>query len=304
MDLETLAQQVINGLMLGCIYALIALGYTMVYGVLRLINFAHGDVLMLGAYTGLYVTPIVSFAAGFPAGQLMAVLVMSMVVCAAIGMVIERLAYKPVRTAPSLTALITAMGVSLLLENGGIMVFGANPRGFPRDELLPETMYQLGAGLPAISNRQVWVVGTALVLLAFLYYVVTYTRMGKAMRAVSYDRDAARLMGIHVDSVVSFTFGLGSAMAGAGGVLYSLYYGSLDPYMGIYPGLKAFVAAVLGGIGSIPGAMLGGIIMGFTEATVAYYASTWRDAMAFGVLVVILLIRPSGILGRHTVEKV
>lgn len=297
MNLEAFLQQIVNGLMLGSIYALLALGYTMVYGVLKLINFAHGDILMIGAYLGL-------FAANALGLDLLPTLIFAMVLCALIGMLIERLAYRPLRTAPTLTALITAMGVSLFLENGAILSVGASPRAFPRDRLFPEAPLPLPDWMPPITNRQVFIVATAFVLMAILYYIVTRTRMGKAMRAVAFDKDASRLMGIPVNSVISFTFGLGSALAAAGGVLFALYYGSLNPLMGIYPGLKAFIAAVLGGIGSIPGAMLGGIILGFTESTVAYYLSTWKDAIAFVVLILILLVRPQGIMGRNVVEKV
>lgn len=297
MNLEAFLQQIVNGLMLGSIYALLALGYTMVYGVLKLINFAHGDILMIGAYLGL-------FAANSLGLDLIPTLIFAMVLCAIIGVTIERLAYRPLRTAPTLTALITAMGVSLFLENGAILSVGASPRAFPRDRLFPETPLPLPDWMPPITNRQVFIVVTAFVLMGILYYIVSRTRMGKAMRAVAFDKDASRLMGIPVNSVISFTFALGSALAAAGGVLFALYYGSLNPLMGIYPGLKAFIAAVLGGIGSIPGAMLGGIILGFTESTVAYYLSTWKDAIAFVVLILILLVRPQGIMGRNVVEKV
>lgn len=297
MNLDAFLQQIVNGLMLGSIYALLALGYTMVYGVLKLINFAHGDILMIGAYLGL-------FAANTLGLSLFPTLIFAMVVCAIIGMTIERLAYRPLRMAPTLTALITAMGVSLFLENGAILSVGANPRGFPRDRLFPEKPLPLPSWLPPITDRQAFIVATSFILMAILYYIVTRTRMGKAMRAVAFDKDASRLMGIPVNSVISFTFALGSALAAAGGILFALYYGSLTPLMGIYPGLKAFIAAVLGGIGSIPGAMLGGIILGFTESTVSYYLSTWKDAIAFIVLILILLVRPQGIMGRNVVEKV
>ncbi|MEW6282934.1 MAG: branched-chain amino acid ABC transporter permease, partial [Candidatus Eremiobacterota bacterium] len=200
--------------------------------------------------------------------------------------------------------LITAMGVSLFLEFTTALILGPTPRSFPQNELLPVKPVVNSPGLPLVTNRQVVIIGTALALMLILYYIVSHTRMGKAMRAVSFDKDAARLMGIDVDRVISFTFAIGSALAAAGGVLFALSYGRVDPYMGIYPGLKAFVAAVLGGIGSIPGAMLGGLLMGFTESTASYFLSTWKDAVAFSVLIVILLFRPTGILGRGMVEKV
>lgn len=294
-------QLVLNGLVLGSVYALIALGYTMVYGVLKLINFAHGDVLMLGAYAGFFIGG--ALGPSIPA-PLLITLLGAMVICAVLGVVIERLAYKPVRNAPSLTSLITAMGVSLFIEFTTALVLKPTPRGFPADRLLPTSILLQVPGLPVINNRQVVVIVTALALMGVLYYIVAHTKMGKAMRAVSFDKDAARLMGINVDGVISFTFALGSAMAAAGGVLFALMYGRVDPYMGIATGLHAFIAAVLGGIGSIPGAMLGGLLMGFTESTASYFVSTYRDAVVFAVLIVILLVRPAGILGRGMVEKV
>lgn len=299
--MDVVLQVLLNGLVLGSVYALIALGYTMVYGVLKLINFAHGDVLMLGAFAGFFVGNAVAGVVPFP---LLFTLIAAMVICAAIGVLIERLAYKPVRNAPSLTSLITAMGVSLFLEYTTALVLGPTPRGFPQSKLLPDSTLVHIQGLPDLHSRDLVVMVTALVLMGVLYYIVGHTRMGKAMRAVSFDKDASRLMGINVDRVISFTFAVGSALAAAGGVLYALKYGRVEPYMGIYPGLKAFIAAVLGGIGSIPGAMLGGLLIGFTEAGASYFFSTYRDAVVFSVLVLVLLVRPAGILGRGMVEKV
>lgn len=299
--MEAFLQVLLNGLVLGSVYALIALGYTMVYGVLKLINFAHGDVLMLGAYAGFFIGNAIATSVPAP---LVVVLLLSMAICAVLGVVIERLAYKPVRNAPSLTALITAMGVSLFLEYTTALVLQPTPRAFPSEVLLPTSVLLQVEGLPRISNRQIVVVGTAMALMALLYYIVAHTRMGKAMRAVSFDKDAARLMGINVDQVISFTFAIGSALAAAGGILFALTYGRVEPYMGIATGLKAFISAVLGGIGSIPGAMVGGLLMGFTESTASYFVSTWRDAISFSVLIIILLVRPAGILGRGVVEKV
>lgn len=299
--MEVVLQVLLNGLVLGSVYALIALGYTMVYGVLKLINFAHGDVLMLGAFVGMYVGTKVGGSVPAP---LLVTLVVSMIACAAVGVLIERLAYKPVRSAPSLTSLITAMGVSLFIEYTTALVLGPTPRRFPADELLADSTVLAIPGFPPVRSRDLVVMGTAVALMGLLYYIVAHTRMGKAMRAVSFDKDASRLMGINVDRVISFTFAVGSALAAAGGVLYALKYGRVDPYMGIYPGLKAFIAAVLGGIGNIPGAMLGGLLIGFTEAGASYFFSTYRDAVVFSLLIIVLLVRPSGILGRHTVEKV
>ena len=291
-------QQLLNGLSLGAIYALIALGYTMVYGVLRFINFAHSDVFMVGAFVGYYLGRLV------PAGTVwggLVVLVGAMVACAVLGMTIERLAYRPLRGGPTLNVLITAIGVSLLLEYSGQVFFGAAPRSFP--PVIPSARLSLG-GLVLSSDQLVVILGTG-ALMWGLRLVVLRTRIGMAMRAVSLNPQAARLVGVNNDIVVSFTFGLGSALAGAGGVLYAINYPSIDPLMGVMPGLKAFVCAVLGGIGNIPGAALGGLILGTTETFVGGSSwSTYKDAIAFAVLIVILLVRPGGLLGRPTIEKV
>jgi branched-chain amino acid transport system permease protein len=298
-------QQLINGLALGSIYALIALGYTMVYGVLRFINFAHGDIFMVGAFAGLYLAPKVwkIFPEQSIAGAL-CILVIAMLLCAALGMLIERLAYRPLRKRPKLTVLITAIGVSLLIEYIGQheKVFGASPQTFP--QLLPSKQIELSDEL-AFGSDQLIVLAVTALLLVGLQFIVQRTRIGAAMRAVSFNADAASLMGINTNSIISFTFGLGSALAAAGGILYAMNYPSVDPLMGILPGLKAFVAAVLGGIGSIPGAALGGLILGVVETYVAGSAmSTYRDAIAFAILIAILLFKPSGLFGRTEVEKV
>ena len=296
-------QQLINGLALGSILALVALGYTMVYGILRFINFAHGDVFMLGAFAGFYLAPKIARVLPLPsvAGGI-AVLAVSMAICAALGVVIERFAYRPLRKQPKLTMLITAIGVSLLLENAGQFVFGAAPKRFP--EILPSFPIATLGGLSFNSNQIVVIAVTGLLLIA-LRFIVLKTRMGRAMRAVSFNPEAAALMGVNTDVVISFTFALGSALAAAAGVLFAINYPSIDPLMGILPGLKAFVAAVLGGIGNLPGAALGGIIIGVTETLVSgYISSTYRDAIAFGVLILILLVKPSGLLGKKEIEKV
>ena len=291
-------QQLVNGISLGAIFALIALGYTMVYGVLRFINFAHSDVFMVGAYVGYYIGQHVPEHTAW--GGTLA-LVGAMAVCAVLGIVIERLAYRPLRGAPTLNVLITAIGMSLLLQNLGQYFFGATPRPYP--ELFPVTNYEFG-GL-VISSSQLAVIGVTLGLLIALRFIVLKTKIGTAMRAVSLNPKAASLVGINNDVVISFTFGLGSALAAAGGVLYALNYPSIDPLMGTLPGLKAFVAAVLGGIGNIPGAALGGLLLGIVETFVnGSQWSTYKDAIAFGVLILILLFRPAGLLGRFTVEKV
>lgn len=287
-------QQLINGVSLGSIYALIALGYTMVYGIMRLINFAHGDIYMVGAYIGFFATT--SFHMGF-----VSALITSMVLTGLAGMLIERLAYRPLRSAPKIAILITAIGVSLFLEYSGILVLTPQPRTFPA--IFTADVYNIGPLI--INSQQVLILVVTTILMLLLTYLVQRTKLGKAMRAVSYDTDAAMLMGINVDTVISFTFGVGSALAGAAGVLVGVYYNSIDPLMGIMPGLKAFIAAVLGGIGVIPGAMAGGVILGVIEALVSgFISSTFRDAAAFAILIIILLFKPSGLLGKDEREKV
>jgi len=291
---QQLIQQLINGISLGSIYALIALGYTMVYGIIKLINFAHGDIYMVGAYVAFFATTVLKLSF-FPA------LLMAMVVAAIIGVVIERLAYRPLRYAPRIAVLITAIGVSLLLEYGGILLVSPQPRTFPA--IFRADVYTFGNIV--VNSQQILILGVALTLMVILTYVVQRTKIGKAMRAVSFDTDAAKLMGIDVDRIISITFAIGSALAAAAGMLVGVYYNSIDPLMGIMPGLKAFVAAVLGGIGVIPGAMVGGILMGIIEALVSgFISSTFRDAAAFAILIIILLFKPSGLLGKNVREKV
>jgi branched-chain amino acid transport system permease protein len=288
-------QQLINGISLGSIYALIALGYTMVYGIIKLINFAHGDVFMVGAFIGFYA--ITGWGLGFfPA------LIISMAFCALFGVLIERIAYKRLRNATRIAALITAIGMSLLIEYGMIFIRGAQPEAYPADVLPSKAINLFGA---QINSQSLLILLTSIVLMIILQFIVHRTKMGKAMRAVSLDMDAARLMGINVDKTISFTFAIGSALAGAAGVVFGVYYTKIEPLMGVIPGLKAFVAAVLGGIGSIPGAMVGGIILGVVESIVSAAGfSLWRDAAAFIILILILLLKPSGIFGKNTKEKV
>jgi len=291
-------QQIVNGVALGSIYALIALGYTMVYGIVRLINFAHGDILMVGAFGAYFV--LVRF--GLSPVSFVAAFVFSMVLSATFGIVIERLAYKPLRNAPRINALITAIGVSLILENGfRVLPFvGPNPRQFPTIKTVNLKIFDI-----SVSNVQLIVVIVSIVLMLALNYIVMYTRTGKAMRAVSFDRKAASLMGIPTDLIISFTFGIGSVLAAAAGILFATAYPQVEPYMGIMPGLKAFIAAVLGGIGSIPGAMIGGYILGIAETmTKGFISSQLADAIAFGILIVILLAKPTGIMGKNVREKV
>jgi branched-chain amino acid transport system permease protein len=299
-----LVSDLINGLALGAMYALIALGYTMVYGVLRLINFAHADVMMVGAFAGYFAARGLNVGRDPALWKVAVVFAAAMAACAALGLIIERLAYRPLRNSPRLNALITAIGVSLLLENGGQLpfVFGTDIRSMP-DLVRGEPLATIaGATLDSI---QVMGFATALALMVVLHFVVFHTRLGTAMRAVSHNPEVASLMGIGVDAVIAFTFALGSALAGGAGVLYAMAFTSIDPVMGLLPGLKAFVAAVLGGIGSIKGAMVGGMVLGVSEYLVVFLGySGYKDAVAFAILIVILLVKPTGLFGRAAAEKV
>ncbi|MBE2217056.1 MAG: branched-chain amino acid ABC transporter permease [Ignavibacteria bacterium] len=298
-------QQVFNGLSLGSIYALIALGYTMIYGILRFINFAHGDVFMIGAFSGYYLGIMFAFSSGGGGTSLaLAILILlgAMAISGLLGFTIEKLAYKPLRKSPKLTILITAIGVSLFLEYSGQLIFGADPKSFPS---LLENKPLINLSGAVIGSNPVVVLITAGLLMLGLRMIVMKTKIGTAMRAVSYNPTAASLMGININAVISFTFIIGSSLAGAAGILYGLNYPSIDPLMGILPGLKAFVAAVLGGIGNIPGAALGGMIIGLLETFVTGYISpTYRDAIAFGILILLLLFKPTGLLGKKETEKV
>ena len=299
--MDTFLQQLINGVSLGAIYALIALGYTMVYGVLRLINFAHGDVYMLGAFAGYYLANALNLDANPSVFGAIVVTMGAMAACALVGVVIERFAYRPVRQHSRLSALITAIGVSLLLEYGGQVVFGATPRFFP--QMIRSEVYSVGN--LQITNQNLLIIVVAVLLMFGLEFIVHRTRIGKAMRATSFNLSVAKLMGINTNMVIAFTFALGSALAAVGGVMVALAIPRIDPLMGLMTGLKAFVAAVLGGIGNIPGAMVGGVLIGLMETWLSATAySTYRDAVAFAVLILILLFRPAGILGTATPEKV
>ena len=308
--MDTFVQQLINGLNIGAIYALIALGYTMVYGILRLINFAHGDVYMVGAFAGYFIATSLGLSAGPSVVGLALVLVGSMLIAAIVGMVIERFAYRPVRKFSRMTTLIMAIGVSLLIENLFVAQIGAAPRAFP-DFLgsQSEPPYRL-FGNAAISKAQIVIFLVSVALMLLLQWIVFKTKVGTAMRAVSFNLNSAKLMGINTDAIISLTFAIGSALAAAGGVLTAQYNPNIDPLMGILTGLKAFVAAVLGGIGNIPGAVLGGLLIGAAETFVVGYghhigiASTYRDAVAFAILILVLLLRPSGLLGSTVQEKV
>ena len=277
-------QQLINGLALASVYALIALGYTMVYGIIQLINFAHGEIYMIGAFAGFYCATTLNL-------PLVPTLLAAMAASALAGIIIEKVAYKPLRNSPRITLLITAIGVSLLLQNSMRVLVGANPKPFPN--------------LIHIEWKTLLMFAVSALLVLLLQFIVFKTKVGKAMRAASFDIEAASLMGINVNNTISLTFAIGSALAGIAGVLVAISYPSITPYMGVMPGLKAFVAAVLGGIGSIPGALLGGLSIGLLETlSKAYISTTFSDAIVFGILIVILLIKPSGLLGKVTREKV
>ena len=279
-------QQLVNGLSLGSIYALIALGYTMVYGIIKLINFAHGDIYMLGAYCAFLITTYCGL--GFiPA------LLISMIFCGVVGVLIERIAYKPLRHATRITALITAIGVSYVLEYATQYIMGSEVRTYPK--LLTSASFHLGP--VTITMQQVYIFVITVILMVVLQFIVQKTKMGRAMRAVSVDEDAARLMGIDVDKTISFTFLLGSALAGVAGVLVGIYYNSINPLMGMTPGLKAF--------GSIPGAMIGGLFIGIAETMVtAYGSSLYKDAIVYIILILILILKPAGLLGKNVRENV
>lgn len=291
-------QQLVNGLSLGSIYALIALGYTMVYGIVKLINFAHGDIMMMGAYAGYFV--LVALGAT-PFGFGIAILV-AMIFCALLGISIERLAYRPLRNAPRLNSLITAIAVELILQNlmRVIPFVGPDPKQFPT-----LSVGAINFGSVSIDGIKALVILGSVLLMIGLTFLVNHTKTGKAMRSVSYDMQASSLMGINVNKTIATTFAIGSVLAGAGGMLYAMAYPMIDPMMGYMPGLKAFVAAVLGGIGSIPGAMVGGFILGVAETlTKGYGPSAYADAISFSILIIILLVKPSGLLGKKTVVKV
>ncbi len=291
---STFLSQLINGLQSGSIYALVALGYSMVYGIILLLNFAHGDIIMVGAYAAwialvkLQLHPVLAI--------LFAILTSTL-----LGVLIERVAYRPLRSAPRLSLLITAIGISFLLENGAQLIFGANSQTVPSFLSGPS----LTLGSVTMSFTAMLTIVTSLISMALLTFLVQKTKMGKAMRAVSEDMGAAQLMGIGLNSTISFTFAIGSALAGIGSILYLCAYPQVGPFMGSMLGLKAFVAAVLGGIGSIPGAMLGGFAIGIAEAMVtAVGLSQWKDGVVFAILILVLLVRPTGLLGKKIVEKV
>ena len=302
--METLFQNLLNGIAAGSIYALIALGYTMVYGILKLINFAHGDVFMIGSFVGFYAGRFMAQHARGEAASLggaALILVLAMVVCGIVGYLNERIAYRPLRNAPRIASLITAIGVSFFLEYGGQMVFGPDPKFFPT--LVEKKIINMGQ--ITTTNYQFIVLGVAILFMGLLQYIIYGTKFGRAMRAVSFNFETASLMGIPTDRIISTTFVIGSMLAAVAGILYGLSYPKIDPLMGIMPGLKAFVAAVLGGIGNVPGAVVGGLLIGIIESFVGgSQFSSYRDAIAFVILIVILLFRPSGLFGKYEPEKV
>lgn len=294
MDTLTFIQQILNAMQLGAIYALIALGYSMVYGIIRLINFAHGDIFMVGAFVGLFVAVKLKL-------PFLATLLVAMALTALIGMTIERVAYRRLRHAQRMSAVITAVGIGLFLENFVRAVVGPNPQSVP--SIITLSTYQMG-GLTT-TNVQLIIIGVSLALMAVLRYIIQRTLLGKAMRAVSDNKEVIPLMGINLNLIVSATFALGSGLAAAGGIFYGQAYPIVDPYMGIIIGWKAFISAVMGGIGMVDGAVLGGFILGFVEIFVAaYLPSTFRDGIAFAILIVVLLLKPTGLLGKPVSKKV
>ncbi|MCL2388106.1 MAG: branched-chain amino acid ABC transporter permease [Defluviitaleaceae bacterium] len=293
--MEMFVMQLINGLSIGSIYALVALGYTMVYGIVKLINFAHGEIIMVGSFMILL---LVRYA-GLP---FIPAILIAMVGCALLGVLMEKIAYKPLRNASRLSALITAIGVSLFLQNLFMTIFSPNPRPFPA---VPIQGYVRLFGNATVSNLAIVTIVVSLAMMGLLQLFVKKTRMGKAMRAVSEDAGAASLMGVNVNSTIAVTFAIGSALAAVGSFLFASTFPQVQPFMGLDMGLKAFVAAVLGGIGVIPGAMLGGLMLGVIEVmTRAYISTQWSDAVVFSILIIVLLLKPSGLLGKSVGEKV
>lgn len=290
-----LTQQLINGLTVGGIYALIALGYTMVYGILKIVNFAHGDVFMMGSFLGLFFMQTLDM-------PLLLAFALSAVATGVMGILIERIAYRPIRVADKLAVLISALGVSIFLQNLAMLVWGTETHAY--NSGIKTVTYKIGDGL-VLSNIQIGVIILCILLMVVLYVIVNKTKIGVAMRATSESLVSAQLMGINTEKVISFTFGVGSMLACVAGVLVGTYYDAVYPTVGYSYGLKAFAAAILGGIGSIPGAMIGGFVIGIVETLgAAYISAGYRDAFAFGILIIVLIVRPSGILGRKQVDKV
>lgn len=300
--MQDFIQHLINGVSLGSIYALIALGYTMVYGILKMINFAHADVYMVGAFAAYYVAKIFGLEANPGFVSVLVLILTSMIACSLLGITIERLAYRPLRNSPRLNVLITAIGVSLFLQYSGQQIFGADPKVFP--EVMKDQVVA-SSGALEIRTFDLIVLGVSIAAMLLLQFILMKTKMGKAIRAVSLNANVAALMGINPNRIITTTFVIGSSLAGIGSVLVGMKYPKIEPLMGMMIGLKAFVAAVLGGIGNVAGAVIGAMIMGLSEEmVVGYISSTYRDALAFGILIVILIFKPTGILGKNSVEKV
>ena len=294
--MERIVQQLINGISLGSIYGLVALGYTMVYGIINLINFAHGDILMVGAYIGFALTSIFGFS-------FLPALLISMLVCGILGVIIEKVAYKPLRGGSRISALITAIAVSLFLQYG--MMYFVGPESRTYKDVLPSTQVKVFGTGAVIDIKSLYIIAITVFLMVLLQYITRKTKVGKSMRALSEDRDAAELMGINVSKTISYTFFMGSALAGAAGVLVGVYYSTINPLMGATPGLKAFVSAVIGGIGIIPGALFGGFFLGGVETLVSSLGgSLFKDGVAFLILILVLLIKPTGLMGHKNNEKV
>jgi branched-chain amino acid transport system permease protein len=309
-DWDKLVQLTVNGVTQGSVYALIALGFSMVYGILKLLNFAHGDVFMIGAFIGWGVLGALGGAAdpAVPVWLLITFMVLAaMVGCAVLGVTIERFAYRPLRNAPRIAPLISALGVSFFLQNSVLLLFGADFKSYDTFDMAGGALFFDGIhwGPLNVSLLRIIVIGSAVAMMACLSVLVYRSQLGKAMRATAFDREAAAMMGIDVDRVIAVAFLIGSALAGAGGVLVGLLYGQINHFMGFNYGLKGFTAAVVGGIGSIPGAMVGGLVIGLAEAYVAgYWTTRWRDLVVFAILVLVMLVRPSGVLGRPDLQKV
>ena len=292
-------QQLVNGITLGGVYALIAVGYTMVYGVIQLINFAHGEIYMLGAFLAYTLVAVVGMPF-FPA------FVLTLMICAVLGVVLDFVAYRPLRKAPRLAALITAIGMSIFLQNMAMLIWGSQIKSYPRD-LLPAFFSEsaITFGDVSLSWLQLFILSITLLFMIILHLTIHKTRIGMAMRAISQDKTASALMGIGVNRVISFTFAIGSAMGGMAGILVGLYYNAIFPTMGYVAGIKAFAAAVLGGIGSVPGAMLGGGVLGIAEVMGAgYISSEYRDGISYAVMIAVILFKPSGLIGKQMGEKV
>ncbi|RXK07824.1 branched-chain amino acid ABC transporter permease [Halarcobacter bivalviorum] len=300
--MDIFLQQLINGLTIGSLYALVALGYTMVYGVMKLINFAHGDLVAFSAYVGLTIFSQLFGASAVSFVNVIIIFLLTAIIVAFVGVLLERLAYRPLRTAPRLSAVVSALGAALVIQNGIMLIWGPNMQIFPAD-LLPDTTWNISGVI--ISFTQVCILALSAILMIALYFFINRTKIGTAIRATAIDQDAAKLMGINVNRIIMIIFVVGSMLGAIGGLFIGLYYRSLTFDMGWVYGLNAFIAAIIGGIGSIPGAMIGGLLLGLFNALIAGYISTeWAETFTFVLLIIILIVRPTGILGEKTAEKV